>query len=215
MYRATFLSGAFVAVGLSAPAAEFSFTGAFERDDDVQLFDFAVDTLSTVTLRTYSYAGGTQADGTAIAAGGFDPILAVFDEDGLLLGGNDDDILGAVGTDPVTGAALDSFLDPVVAPGSYTLALSQYDNFPVGSTLAEGFALQGEESFTGAFGCTAGIFCDTTADSRTGAWAVDILGVETAALDDGAPGVIPLPAALPLLAGALGLVGLARRFRKV
>ncbi len=53
-------------------AADFSFRGNFSTDDEVHLFNFSVGATSTVTLKTLSYAGGTQADGTVISAGGFD-----------------------------------------------------------------------------------------------------------------------------------------------
>ena len=62
-------------VSPSLHADDFSFTGTFSRDDEVQLFDFALDMESTVTFKTVSYAGGTQADGTIIAAGGVRPDL--------------------------------------------------------------------------------------------------------------------------------------------
>ncbi len=73
------------ATGALAAPQDFSFRGTFGADDEVALFDFTANGASTVTLRTYSYAGGTQADGTPIAAGGFDPILTHFDGTGLLI----------------------------------------------------------------------------------------------------------------------------------
>jgi hypothetical protein len=69
---------AMVLVSTPAAAADFSFTGNFTQDDNVQLFNFVVGAPSSVTLRTWSYAGGTNAAGTTIARGGFDPILALF-----------------------------------------------------------------------------------------------------------------------------------------
>jgi hypothetical protein len=49
------------------------------------------------------------------------------------------------------------------------------------------------------------VFCDVDGNGRTGDWAVDILGVDDAT-------VVPVPAALPLFATALGgLVWLRRR----
>ena len=56
-------------------ATNLSFTGTFTHDDNVQLFTFVVGAPSTVTLRTWSYAGGVNAAGATIARGGFDPIL--------------------------------------------------------------------------------------------------------------------------------------------
>ena len=65
-----------------ASAADFSFTGNFAHDNDVQQFNFSVGSLSSVSLRSWSYAGGTNAAGQQIARGGFDPILALFDANG-------------------------------------------------------------------------------------------------------------------------------------
>jgi hypothetical protein len=67
----------FIAISLmsgSASAANFSFIGNLSNDDAVQEFTFEVEgTAREVTLRTWSYAGGTNAQGQAIANGGFDP----------------------------------------------------------------------------------------------------------------------------------------------
>ena len=70
--------------GSGSNAADFSFTGNFNLDNDVQLFNFSVGAPSTVTLRTWSYAGGINAAGQTIARGGFDPIQAVFNSTGTL-----------------------------------------------------------------------------------------------------------------------------------
>lgn len=57
-------------------AADFSFTGNFEHDDEVQEFNFTVTApVSGTTLRTWSYAGGTNAAGAEVARGGFVPSL--------------------------------------------------------------------------------------------------------------------------------------------
>ena len=45
----------------SASAADFSFTGNFTNDNEVQEFNFSVaGSPSDVTLRTWSYAGGNK-----------------------------------------------------------------------------------------------------------------------------------------------------------
>ena len=53
-----------------------------------------------LVLETLSYAGGTNAAGTAISQGGFKPILAVFDSTGAIVGQNDDGE-GLVPADPL------------------------------------------------------------------------------------------------------------------
>lgn len=218
--RVLLSSVALVTVCGSVQAADFSFTGMFENDNDVQLFDFSVGAESLVTLRTYSYAGGIMADGTIIAAGGFDPILALFNADtGAFIDDNDDGSFPDVGIDPVTGEAYDTFFQATLGVGNYTVAVSQYDNFALGNVpggnLSAGFTYDGpgNENFTAVFDPTCiTLFCDVEGDSRTGNWAFDILNVESASTP---PSAVPLPAGLPLLIGALGGLAVVRRKKNV
>jgi len=168
-----------------ASAADFSFTGTFSQDDQLQLFTIQVDTPSTVLMRTWSYAGGTNAAGQVIPRGGFDPVLSLFDSTGMLIGENNDGT-GFVAVDPHTGAAFDSYLPLVLSPGTYTLVLTQFDNEPNGPFFSSGFHEQGNPNFSAMFGCTNGMFCDATLDNRNGNWAVDIDNVATALLPTGA-----------------------------
>jgi hypothetical protein len=164
----------------SAKAADFSFRGNFPADDTVQFFNFTVNTGSDITLRSLSYAGGTQADGTVISAGGFDPILSVFDSStGNQIAQNDDGNSSNVGTDPVTRQTYDTFLQTFVNPGQYTVAVSQFDNF-AGTNLSDPFPNAGQRNFTDKYNCSAGQFCDVNGDSRTNFWAFDIFNVNLA-----------------------------------
>jgi hypothetical protein len=197
-----------VGVGSQANAANFSFTGSFTGDGDVQLFNFSVGATSSVTLLTTSYAGGTNAAGTVIPRGGFDPILALFNSSGVLINQNDDGGSN-VPADSVTGAHFDTFLQSPLAPGNYTVSVMQYNNFAVGPNLSNGFSASGA-TFTSIFGCSNGSFCDVTTDNRTNQWAFDILNVDSGEQVS----AVPLPAALPLFAtglGALGLLGWRRK----
>jgi hypothetical protein len=172
---------AILACTTPSKADNFSFTGSFAVDNDVQLFNFSVTSPSNVTLRTWSYAGGTNAAGQLIAAGGFDPILALFNSSGALFTRNDDGAVGLVAVDPVTGAASDALFSLSLAAGSYTVALAQFDNLVIDQG-APNFIRDGQGNFTAArFGCPAGTqFCDFTKHARDGHWAVDILNVNTA-----------------------------------
>ncbi|MFV0333986.1 MAG: DVUA0089 family protein [Tropicimonas sp.] len=192
----------------SAQALDFSFTGNFTGDSDVQLFNFVIGAPSNIRLRSYSYAGGTMADGTGIAAGGFDPILVLFDGTGTLLEYHDDGP-GPVDPDPDTNSKYDVNL-PILslAAGSYTVAIMQYNNFPTGISLSDGFQ-KSDPFFTSEFNCTNGQFCDINEDNRTSFWAFDILGVEAASM-----AAVPLPASLPLVLAGLGTFGIAARRRK-
>src|SRR5215467_15619437 len=64
-----------LSTGISS-ANNFSFVGVFSQDDQLEFFMFTAPS-ANVTVRTWGYAGGTNADGQLISAGGFDPILSV------------------------------------------------------------------------------------------------------------------------------------------
>jgi hypothetical protein len=207
-------------IGVAA-AGNFSYTGAFSQDDDLQVFLFTAPSSSTV-VRTWSYAGGTNAAGQVILPGGFDPILSVFDATGglvassLLVDSNNDGT--GVDTDPVTGSASDSLLllNALNPGGIYALILTQNDNTANGPDYGSGFNRDGQGNFTaGAFGCPGtDPFCDPAILQRNGQWAVDILGVDDATEVTGA-GTVPEPGTtLLLFTGLSSLVLLGRRKRR-
>lgn len=148
----------------SAPAhaANFSYTGTLDNPNDFQSFFFTANGASTVNLRSYSWAGGTNAAGTAIAAGGFDPILSLFDSTGALIQTVDDGP-DPVPADPATGLAYDTNFSQALAAGNYRVVISQFSNFAIGPNFSDGFP-SGQNSFNG----------------RTANWAFDITGVDTA-----------------------------------
>jgi hypothetical protein len=187
----TALAAAVWVVGsASASASAVSFTGNLGGDNDVQLFSFTIASVSDVTLRTWSYAGGVNAAGALIGNGGFDPVLALFfgSGDGAILINQYDDGFG-VSVDAGSGNAFDSLADlSSLLAGTYTVALTQVANFANGPTLGDGFLGAGNPGFGG----------------RTGAWALDIVGVDTAA-------AVPEPATLALTLLALGAAGAAAR----
>ncbi|MEJ1935269.1 DVUA0089 family protein [Nostoc sp. NIES-2111] len=157
------------------PVRNFSFTGSFANDADTQSFFFTTNGTSTVTLRTYSYAGGTNAAGIDIPRGGFDPILSLFDNVGNLIRTVDDGP-DPVPPDSVTGQSYDTNFSEVLTAGRYRVVVSQYDNFANGPTFADGFR-ESSPTFTSRYGCSNGQFCDVTSDNRTNQWAFDILNV--------------------------------------
>ncbi len=194
----------------AAFADNFSFTGNFTRDDNVQLFTFSGSTGDVITLRTYSYAGGVNSAGQTIARGGFDPILALFGPTGNYLGQNDDGG-GAVPADSVTGAHYDTYLQLTLSQsGTFTVSVMEYDNFARQPTLADGFIRDGQGNFTAFGNCPQ--FLDVRGSCRDSHWAFDILGATTAN-QEGGPSPIPEPASLTLL--GTGLIAGARRLRKL
>lgn len=197
------LFGGVLAGGVAqATTQDFSFTGTFNQDDNVQLFHFTANGLSTVVLRTWSYAGGTNAAGQPIAQGGFDPILALFDGMGNYIDQNDDGGCGRVAADSVTGQCWDTYLSSTLAAGNYTVSIMEYDNFANGPNLSDGFEQDGRGNFTngGNFFCNNGLpFCDAGGHTRENFWAFDVLGVEGATAQPPATNV-PEP-------GSLGMLG--------
>jgi len=193
-------------LGVTAPAgaASLSFTGNLAQDDSVATFAFAVSAPGQVTLRSFSYAGGVNGAGAAIAAGGFDPGVALFDAAGLLVLSQDDATpeCDGVPNDPVTNDCFDVRVVTNLAAGDYLVAVTQFDNAALGPDLAAGFSRTGA-NFTSVFGCSAGQFCDVSAESRTSFWAVDVSGDSVA--------VVPAPAVGWLLGGVVAALGLVRR----
>lgn len=209
--RAAALAAALFAT-FAARAADYSFTGFFDRDDDVRFVDFAVGWLSRITLRTYSYGGGTNAAGREIPAGGFDTIVTVFRADGTLVSGSDDGL--GTGADPRTGRHFDTMYELLLAAGRYRAAITQYDNTALGPRESDGFTRSGEGDFTPALTyCEADRFCDVSGahpyNQRTPFWALDVLNVNAASL---AP--VPEPGTWALIGLGIAAVFLALRNRR-
>ena len=167
LVSASLLATTFALAAPAAYAANFSYTGTFSGDDDVLSFDFVALGASNVTLRTWSYAGGTNAAGQTIARGGFDPILSLYDlSSGVRIGQNDDGGLGLVAPDAVTGAYYDTFFTSLLSAGNYRVIVTQFANFAP-DTLGGIFPGSGTTNFVD--------FADDTRDSH---WAFDILNVD-------------------------------------
>ena len=191
----------FIAIGLisgSASAANFSFIGNLNQDDSMQEFNFEVEGAAReVTLRTWSFAGGTNAEGQVIKNGGFDPVVSLFNSStGALVSFNDDS--GLV-IDPLSGVAYDSLLATNLSAGNYTATVTQFDSFPVGSSLADGFT-----------GTAAGNF-----NFRTLQWALDVSNVENATVGATYISQVPEPDSFAMLLAGLGLLGFMAKRKKI
>lgn len=185
----------------SASAANISYTGEFAYDNEVKLFQFTVDTLSTVGLRTWSYAGGINAAGETIARGGFDPIIALFNSAGQLIGEQDDGGCRKVAADAVTRQCWDIDFSIELAPGTYTASLQQYNNYHVSNNLADGFYYQDVQYRNFRNG-----FVDEMDIRRNGSWAFDLLNVSLPA-----PAQVPEPGSIWLVGAALACLTALRR----
>jgi hypothetical protein len=200
---------------LACMAAEPTlFQGTFGQDDQVELFSFTSDGSTDITIQSYGYAGGT-VNSTDIAEGGFAPDATIFDGSGNEQITDTGSHCPPTGVDSVTGNCDDPYIDQVLTAGTYTLALTVYDNVSYDGTLADGFKQDGNPGFTCAEDGLTGEFCDVTSayQERTGNWAISIGGAS--AVSD-ITSATPEPATLPLmLGGALAVITLYRRRRAV
>jgi hypothetical protein len=125
------------------------FSGSFVLDNDKVLLPFT-STGGVSSIRSLGFGGGISSQGNVVTAGGFDPILSLYDSGGNLLDYNDDFI------------SSDSFISRPLPSGNYTAVVTQYDNFPNGPTLADGFIEDSQPNFAGGF------------NGQQPTWAVDI-----------------------------------------
>lgn len=231
-----------VAAATTASASTFGFTGAFALDNDRQAFTFTVaNDGDVVQIRNWGYGGGSfAADAINGGAGGtvsigsanFDGRLSLFDSTGAYVTANENtgfllDLLNPLPVVYKNGSVDETyfaFYDPelrlALDAGTYTLILSQYENSATGG-VTDSFDYDGNPTYTtteAAFSnqCAAGYFCDQIAYdtgvgyNRDGAYAVEIMGVEDAARVS----AVPAPAALPLLAVAIGALGFLRNRKR-
>lgn len=161
-------------------AAALTFTGTLANDASVATDIFSV-AAGNYVIDTKSYAGGTLADGTVLSAGGFDPVLTLFAGSGIAgspIAFNDDGGPN-VAFDPATFQNFDSYLAVTLSGGTYTLAITQSDNYWNAASQAW---TQTNPGFTAANLCDAGQFCDATGASRTNAYGGEILPEPAGAL---------------------------------
>ena len=225
---------ALMLVAGSAAAADFSFTGVFSHDTDVRFYTFTVlAPTSGVTIRTWSYSGGTNAAGALIPSGGFEPVISLWSPGGYAMNpGYSGPCGGVLLPDPITGACGDvydpttlSFPGGVWDPGTYTLAISLYSNPAVGNWgdgfLAAAWGIPVPSNYSCQVGApgvqgnpptvpVTGPFCDefVAGVERTGFCALDITNVDRA-------GELPEPgtASLVLIPVIACVLGLRRRLR--
>jgi len=107
--------------------------------------NFTLSTSGPVQAITYSYGGGVSLGGHAVAAGGLEPYLSLFDSSGNFLSSTFFGTTCPAGANSLGGNCFDVLLDAgVLAPGSYILTLTAFENLSFAEnlgmgTLADGF----------------------------------------------------------------------------
>jgi hypothetical protein len=212
--RAAWMMCLLVATATSLSAESFSFTGTLSSPEDVFENTFTLTTADTVTFQTWGFGGGTNAAGQTIAAGGFDPLIALFSGPvataTMVADGSGNPLADAdnlanlpwsyVGNCPGAGTVAigssndcgDVFMQAALGAGTYTLVLTDANNIPAAiydnGDLSEGFV-----------DLTAGVFqtCDSVSGdciTPNGNWAVDIVSAQSSFAT-----VVPEPSTLSLL----------------
>jgi hypothetical protein len=208
-------------VALSVPGfcgTILSYTGNLPDPDSTVFITLNLAAPGDVTLQTYGFGGGTNAAGTAIAPGGFDPFAGLFSGSGdtaVFIDGTSDILTtfspgcppaGLVAIGSVSGQCGDVNLMFVgLAAGSYTVLLSDGAYLPNAVFEAPGGALG--DGFTDL---TGGVFqtCvdQNDCNSDTANWALDIAAPASS---------VPEPAAGALAGAALVVLYGVSRIRRI
>jgi len=196
-----------MALAGSAFASTISYTGTLSSPEDVFETSATLNSAGTLTLQTWGFGGGTNAAGTSIPAGGFDPFVGVLDAGGNLIQGTSDSLTnypsfmgcppaGTVTIGSVPDNCGDIKMSLALGAGTYSILLTDADYFPTAITgtpygnLGEGFT-----DFTGgAFPLTT---CADLSDCNndTANWALDVTTTTTSGI-----AAIPEPGSLSVCA---------------
>jgi PEP-CTERM motif len=224
-FRIALLGAVALLIPCGVYADSTSYTGTLSSSADTYTLTLSVSAPEDVTIQTYGFGGGTNANGDTIAPGGFDPFLGLFsgtgsgatmltDSTGNPFGTSDalsnfSSFAGCppAGTQDIGGALCgDITMSLELGPGDYTLLLSDglyipnavFDN----GTLGEGFT-----DFTGgAFQtCNVDPSGNVTCADDTANWAFDIAS---------RPATVSTPEPSSLFLLGVGLLALAWMARK-
>jgi PEP-CTERM motif len=221
---------------ITTASGAISCTGILSSPEDFFTEQFTVSGApTTVTLQTYGFGGGTNANGEIINPGGTDPFLAIFSGTGnsgtiLTDGATPPNALatsltltnnvGFAGCGPANTVSWGgdkvcgdiTMTLPSLAGGTYTVVLSD-GQYPAQAAYDNGTLGEGFVDFTGGAGTppTGGVFCNAVNNgvpcpNNSGAFALDIIGLPAN------PSPTPEPTSL-LLFGS-GLLVVSWRSRK-
>ncbi len=200
-------------------------TGTLSTPEDTFVMAINLATAGNVILQTYGFGGGTNAAGTIIPPGGFDPFVGLFSGTGptaLFINGDSDILTNYTpGCPPAGTVTIGSMANqcgdvrlvlPGLAAGTYTVLLSDAEYVPNAVFEAAGMLGDGFTDFTGGVfqTCVNANSCIPQPD--TGNWAVDITEPSSSSPSAPEPGAFGL-AGLGL-AIAAGASEVRRRLKK-
>jgi hypothetical protein len=174
----------------NAAVTTHQFTGNFTTGNDVFTYAFTITEDTLATFETLGYAGGTLANGATVADGGFDPTLTLFGSTFETPVISDDGDAVEDRESASSEFSWDDLITLTLAPGNYTIALTQFDNnWNTGTNSWTNFAAES--------------FIDAAKNQRTSAYALQVT------LE---PSPVPVPAAIWLFgSGLFGLLWSAKR----
>jgi PEP-CTERM motif len=209
---------------LSVPASAatiLSYTGTLSSPNvdpgDQVIITFTLSGPGDVTLQTYGFGGGTNGNGSVIAAGGFDPFVGLFSGTGptaVLIDGTADNLSNYTSEPNACGPAglvtIGSIANQCgdvrlqftgLAAGDYTILLTDANYTPNAIYGSPGYLGDGFTDFTnGAF---TTCYDEANCKTDTANWALDFSTTAT---------VTPEPATSGLVGIGLALaIGFARR----
>jgi len=165
-------------------------TGSFSTPEDTFLVSVTLASTGNITLQTYGFGGGTNAAGTVIPAGGFDPFVGLFEGTGstaLFLDGTADNLsnypsepsacppAGLVTIGSVTGQCGDVRLTFTgLAAGTYTVLLSDANYVPNAVYEVTGYLGDGFSDLTGGSLPFQTCYDLSDCNTDTANWALDV-----------------------------------------
>jgi len=174
----------------NAAVTTHQFTGNFNTGNDVFTYAFTITEDTLATFETFGYAGGTLANGTTVADGGFDPTLTLFGSTLPTPVISDDGDSVESRESASSEFSWDDLIILTLAPGNYTIALTQFDN-------------NWDTTINSWTNLAVDSFIDSANNQRTSAYALQVT------LE---PAPVPVPAAIWLFgSGLFGLLWSAKR----
>jgi hypothetical protein len=174
-----------ILLAASAFADTASYTGTLSSPEDTWETDATLSSAGTLTLQTWGFGGGTNAAGTVIPSGGFDPFVGVFGSSGDLIQGTSDVLsnntsftgcppAGLVTIGRVPDNCGDITMSLPLAAGTYTVLLSDAGYIPnaIFDSPSYGNLSEGFTDLTGSAFQTCADLNDCNNDTAN--WALDV-----------------------------------------